>query len=167
MTQKGLGVCLEANIRSKAALPWCTLHRQHDGTSQRPPENKKNMAVKDPIDVLGSASWIGADAYELNSEYSKRATTFLAAVKWDVLASISSGLRNGIPCEYGEKYSIGHFNMVRRIVFADGLSWVARLRLPQLKAGDHEVLDVASILKVEIASMKFLKYVTSSVHLVS
>lgn len=125
------------------------------------------MAVKDPIDVLGSASWIGADAYELNSEYSKRATTFLAAVKWDVLASISSGLRNGIPCEYGEKYSIGHFNMVRRIVFADGLSWVARLRLPQLKAGDHEVLDVASILKVEIASMKFLKYVTSSVHLVS
>lgn len=49
--------------------------------------------------------------------------------------------------------------MVRRIVFTDGISWVARVRLPQLKAvfGDGEVLDVASTLKVEIASMKFLK----------
>ncbi|KAK0656792.1 hypothetical protein B0T16DRAFT_400230 [Cercophora newfieldiana] len=85
--------------------------------------------------------------------------TFLATVKWDVLESISSRLRNGVPCDFSEKYSIGHFNMVRRIAFADGISWIARLRLPQLKAGfgDREVLDVASILKVEIAGMKFLK----------
>ncbi|KAF1959800.1 hypothetical protein CC80DRAFT_545233 [Byssothecium circinans] len=51
--------------------------------------------------------------------------------------------------------------MVRRVVFADGISWVARVRLPPLNALDHELLDVASILKVEIASMKFLKAKTS------
>jgi hypothetical protein len=111
--------------------------------------------------LLGSASWNGADAYKIGDELYERATAFFAAVKWDVLASISSSLRNGIPCEFGEKFSIGHFNMVQRIVFADGISWVARLRLPLLKAvfGDREALDNASTLKVEIASMKFFKYV--------
>jgi hypothetical protein len=51
--------------------------------------------------------------------------------------------------------------MVRRVVFEDGIRWVARLRLPLLKAafGGREALDCASFLKVEIASMKFFKYV--------
>ncbi|KAK3935482.1 hypothetical protein QBC46DRAFT_358193 [Diplogelasinospora grovesii] len=121
------------------------------------------MAVEDSTGYLGSASWIGADAYELGREFHARATTFLVTVKWDVLASIASRLRNGVPCDFSEKYSIGHFNMVRRIAFADGISWVARLRLPQLRAvfGDREVLDVASTLKAEVASMKFLKAKTS------
>ncbi|KAK3332870.1 hypothetical protein B0T19DRAFT_354543 [Cercophora scortea] len=121
------------------------------------------MVVEDAADFLGSASWIGADAYEPGGEFHERATTFLAAVKWDALTSISSGLRNGIPCKFGDKFSIGHFNMVRRIVFTDGISWVARVRLPQLKAvfGDREMLDVVSTFKVEIASMKFLKAKTS------
>ncbi|KAI0398956.1 hypothetical protein F4802DRAFT_611243 [Xylaria palmicola] len=121
------------------------------------------MAVGDHTEFLGSTSWIGADTYETGGEYYKRATAFLAAVKWDVLASISSSLRNGIPCEFGEKFSIGNYNMVRRIVFTDGISWVARVRMPPLKAasGALEVLDVAGTLQVEIASMKFLKAKTS------
>ncbi len=117
------------------------------------------MAAQELAGFLGSSSWIAADMYEPGGEFHERATKFLATVKWDLLVSISSGLRNGIPCSFEEKFSIGHFNMVRRIVFADGISWVARLRLPELKAvfGDREVLDVASSLKVEMASMKFLK----------
>ncbi|KAK5992196.1 Found in mitochondrial proteome protein 29 [Cladobotryum mycophilum] len=53
--------------------------------------------------------------------------------------------------------------MVRRIVFDAGVSWVARVRLPHIESvfGDRELLDVASILKVEVASMKFLKAKTS------
>lgn len=89
-----------------------------------------------------------------------RATTFFTAIKWDSLLSLSSRHRKGIPCSFGEKFSIGHFNMVRRIVFADGVSWVVRLRLPRLASlGDREALDETSILKAEIASMKFLKCV--------
>ncbi|KAH6624160.1 hypothetical protein B0J18DRAFT_409649 [Chaetomium sp. MPI-SDFR-AT-0129] len=127
------------------------------------PPAKHAMLAEDPAGSLGSASWIGADAYEPGDEFHERATTFLAAVKWDVVASISSSLRNGISCKFAENFSIGHFNMVRRIVFADGVSWVARVRLPQLKAvfGDREALEVASILRVEVASMKFLKAKTS------
>ncbi len=110
---------------------------------------------------LGSASWNGAADYETGGEFHERATAFFAAVKWDVLISLCSSLRNGIPCEFGERFSIGHFNMVRRIIFEDGISWVARLNLPSLRAafGDQEVLERPLCLKVEIASMKFLKYV--------
>jgi hypothetical protein len=121
---------------------------------------KPTMVVEEPADSLGSASWIGVDAYEPGNKFHERATKFLAAVNWDVLASISSGLRNGIPCKVDDRFSIGHFNMVRRIVFADEISWVARLKLPQLEAGsvDSEAFDqVASTLEVEVASMKFLK----------
>ncbi|PVH70379.1 hypothetical protein DL98DRAFT_661210 [Cadophora sp. DSE1049] len=119
--------------------------------------------VENRAALLGSASWNGAADYKTGDEFHERATAFFAAVKWDVLASLSSSLRNGIPCEFGEKFSIGHFNMVRRIVFEDGISWVARLRLPLLKAvfGGREALDRASSLKIEIASMKFFKAKTS------
>jgi hypothetical protein len=103
-----------------------------------------------PPPTLGSTSWDGADAYEVGGELHQRATTFFTAIKWDQLISLSSRLREGIPCSFGEKFSIGHFNMVRRIVFADGVSWVARLRLPRLASlGDREALDDASILKAE------------------
>jgi hypothetical protein len=117
------------------------------------------MVDENPAAALGSTSWDGADAYEVGGELHGRATAFFATVKWNRLVSLSSKLRNDIPCSLGEKFSISHFNMVRRIVFADGVSWVARLRLPRLGVilGDGEALDDARILKVEVASMKFLK----------
>lgn len=121
-----------------------------------------NITVdENPAALLGSTSWDGADAYEVGEEFHQRATAFFAAVKWDQLMSISSRLHDGVPCTVGEKFSIGHFNMVRRIVFEDGISWVARLRLPRLGAviSDRETLDEAKTLKVEVASMRFLKYV--------
>src|SRR6266480_1484877 len=109
----------------------------------------------------GSASWLGADEYDVGDELHKRTTAFFKAVNWGVLASRSSDLRSGIPCDFGKKYSIGHFNMVRHILFADGVSWVARLRLPPLKEkfGNREALSDTRVLRVEDAYMKFLKYV--------
>ncbi|KAJ9661840.1 hypothetical protein H2201_006320 [Coniosporium apollinis] len=116
-----------------------------------------------PAASVGSVSWIGAGAYEVGGEYHDRATTFFVAVKWDLLTSLASSLRNGIACEFGEKFLIGNFNMVRRITFADGISWVARLRLPELNGvfGGRDALDKACALKIEIASMKFFKSKTS------
>lgn len=117
--------------------------------------------VENQAASLGSASWTGADNYEVGGEFHERATAFFAAVKWDVLASASSSLRNGIPCAFGERFSIGNFNLVRQIVFEDGVRWVARLRLPELKAvfGGREALDIASTLKIEISTMKFFRCV--------
>lgn len=120
-----------------------------------------NIMIDDILPTtLGSTSWEGAGGYEASGELHHRATTFFAAVRWDSLLALSSKHRDGIPCSFGEKFSIGHFNMVRRIVFADGVSWVARLRLPRLASlGGLEALDDASTFKAEIASMKFFKYV--------
>ncbi|KAG9502074.1 hypothetical protein J7337_007790 [Fusarium musae] len=114
-------------------------------------------------DPVGSTSWIGTDAYDPGDELHDRALAALDKLNWDHLLSLSSALNNGVPCTFSQKFSIGHFNMVRRIDFTDGTSWVARVRLPELRTvfGDREVLDVASTLNVEVSSMKFFKAKTS------
>jgi hypothetical protein len=59
--------------------------------------------------------------------------------------------------------------MVRQIVFEDGIRWVGRLRLTQLKAvfGGREALDSAFALKVDIGSIRFFKYVIFGLHRVA
>ncbi|KAL7928021.1 hypothetical protein V8C35DRAFT_285584 [Trichoderma chlorosporum] len=109
--------------------------------------------------ALGSDSWIGADATQSDDAFHQRASAFVAAVKWDALLSISSHIRHGIPCKASDEFSVGHFNMVRRIVFDDQVSWVARLRMPPISdvPADRESASVARIMQVEVAGMKFLK----------
>lgn len=84
------------------------------------------------MSAIGSDSWRGAENYE-GDELHNRATNFLTSISWDALAAIASKYRNGIDCQLNEKYSLGYFNLVRRLVFKDGVSWVARLRLPLLQ----------------------------------
>lgn len=119
------------------------------------------------VPLLGSALWVGINAYGVDDEVSRRhreqATAFFAAVKWDMLECIPSFHRNGIPCRFEDNFALGHFNMVRRMIFEDGISWVARLRLPILAPDLHhrEALRIARTLQTEISSMRFIKYVIS------
>jgi hypothetical protein len=107
--------------------------------------------------TLGSDAWLGADEYEAGSPLHARATNFFQAFKWDVLVGISSKERDGIPCRYEDRFSLGHFNMVRRIKFDDGVSWVVRLRLPDEDMfAEREALTGSRAMEVEIANMKFL-----------
>lgn len=123
-----------------------------------------------PVPLLGSACWAGFNTYNVGSVAGRtlrhRATKFFAAVEWDALAHLSSGLRNGIPCRFEGSFAIGYHNMVRHIVFEDGINWVARLRLPRLESVSpvNEMLEDARALKIEIATMKFIKYVISGYH---
>uniref|UniRef100_A0A8H7NNU8 Aminoglycoside phosphotransferase domain-containing protein n=1 Tax=Bionectria ochroleuca TaxID=29856 RepID=A0A8H7NNU8_BIOOC len=112
---------------------------------------------------LGSASWNNADDYEPGAELHTRAVKFLDAINWEALTSLASKLRDGTPCRIEQPYSIGHFNMVRRITFTDDVSWVARLRMPNLDAvfGSRESLDPTSLMRVEVATMKYLSRNTS------
>lgn len=107
---------------------------------------------------LGSDAWFGLDEYDPGSEPYERAIAFFAHVKWDILASKASRLRNGVSCKLSEKYSIGQFNMVRRITFSDGVDWVARLRMPDIQYyKGPESLDHTRVMRSELASMRFLK----------
>jgi len=62
--------------------------------------------MEEPASSLGSVSWIRANDYDEGDEFHERATKFFASVKWDVLASHASTIRNGIPYNFGEKFSI-------------------------------------------------------------
>lgn len=109
---------------------------------------------------LGSASWIGTGEYEDDSEFTERANKFLQDIKWDRLATICANHRD-MPCYLSEKFSIGHFNMVRQVVFEDGKHWAVRLRMPDLE-DDHHRQDVSKALSSEVACMKFFRFVFPS-----
>ncbi|KAJ5945993.1 hypothetical protein N7454_002832 [Penicillium verhagenii] len=129
-----------------------------DSDDQKP---GNETMVKISAESLGSSSWLQVDDQKSDDYFDLRAITFLESIKWDVLASICSRLRSGIQCGIDGKYSSGSRNIVRRVLFVDGVSWVARLKLPNtdMIPGAHDALDVASTLKVEVSTMKFLKYV--------
>lgn len=109
---------------------------------------------------IGSDSWLGADIYQPDDELGAQVVKFFNSVKWDVLASVASKRREGLRCKYTEKFSIGHFNMVRRLIFDDGVSWVARVRLPaDASHANLELYDDQRAFEVELASMLYFKYV--------
>lgn len=112
----------------------------------------------------GSDSWVGAGRYEEGGELHKRAMVFLADTQWEALTSLASELHDGVPCRMSEKNSIGHFNMVRRLMFDDGTNWVVRLRMPELECvfGARECLDARRIMQIEVSTMKFLRYTVRS-----
>ena len=58
------------------------------------------------MSTIGSNSWIGPGNYEEGGRFHTRVERLAKAVDWDALL---------------EKYSCGHFNVVRKIEFADGV----------------------------------------------
>lgn len=107
---------------------------------------------------LGSESWMGASDYDEGDELHNRATGFVNSIHWDRIVSYASGLRNH-RCNLGGKYSLGHFNLVRRLTFDDGVDWVVRLRLPECfsMSDTREKLSAADCMRIEIATMTFLR----------
>ena len=79
----------------------------------------------------------------------------MADVRWDKVTSFYSNLRI-IPCDIGRNFSVGHFNLVRQIIFNDGIIWVVRLRLPDLPAvfGNREALHAVSTLATEVTTIQ-------------
>ncbi|KAK9860170.1 uncharacterized protein MYU51_010513 [Penicillium brevicompactum] len=111
-------------------------------------------AASNQVDV-GSDTWVGTDVYEDDSEFTQRVNKLLQDIKWDYLTTICSNHRD-IPCYLSDKFSIGHFNMVRQVVFEDGKFWIVRLRMPDLGDG-HLQEDVRKALSSEVACMKFFR----------
>ena len=109
---------------------------------------------------MASSHWLGAEQYEEGGPFYERAEAFLRQVNWDVLIQICSEAHGQIGCRLHDKFSLGHFNLVRHVIFEDGEEWIARLRLPDIPSifGQRELLDVESIMKSEIAATKYLRY---------
>ena len=112
---------------------------------------------------FGSAGWSNADEYPQDSKLHARAINFVAKVNWAALTLHASKLRSGTACYLSDKFSLGHFNLVRQIAFEDGELWIARLRLPELHEvfGARETLDAQRSMQIEIATTNYIRYVVN------
>ncbi len=108
---------------------------------------------------MASEFWVGAGVCEEGGPFHKRAVLFLEHVKWETLLRICSQRRGGIPCQIKDNFSIDHFNLVRHVVFDDGIERIARVRVPDSPDvfEGRELLDVQSVMESEVASMNYLE----------
>lgn len=109
---------------------------------------------------FGSAAWTGGEEY--GGEYSERINHFIDKVDQDALVAYVSALRGHRSCTISREFSVGSFNLVRKIQFDDGLEWIARLRMPPMPGhgsragspvGDRILLDMQS----ELTTMEFVR----------
>ncbi|KAK3377280.1 hypothetical protein B0T24DRAFT_620845 [Lasiosphaeria ovina] len=110
---------------------------------------------------LGSAAWTGGEEY--GGEYADRINQFTGQVSEKALLSYASSLRGNQPCTISSEFSVGNFNLVRKIRFDDGVEWIARLRMPPIAGQETEMapdwarqkmhLDMRS----ELATMEFIR----------
>jgi hypothetical protein len=80
--------------------------------------------------AFGSAAWTGGEEY--GGEYTERIDDFLCKVNTSALLSYASSLRGNRSCTLSREFSVGNFNLVRKLEFEDGVSWIARLRMPSM-----------------------------------
>jgi len=88
---------------------------------------------------VGSAAWTRGEGY--GGEYSERIDRFNGKVNQKALLAYASGLRENRPCTISHEFSVGSFNLVRKIQFEDGVEWIARLRMPLMP--DQEGREVS------------------------
>jgi len=109
---------------------------------------------------VGSAAWTGGRKY--GGEYSERIGQFIDKVNQEALLAYASMLRGNRPCTISHEFSVGNFNLVRKIQFDDGVEWIARLRMPPTPdqrggavspAAGRILLDMQS----ELATMEFVR----------
>ncbi|KAF8243760.1 hypothetical protein K440DRAFT_611613 [Wilcoxina mikolae CBS 423.85] len=111
-----------------------------------------------PEYTLGSAQWTGGAAYGENDEYRNRIANFHSNISESALLSRASQLREGMQCSLSTEFSVGTFNYVRKITFADGIQWIVRLRMPDIeRKKDTAASDNLYRLQSEIHTMEFLR----------
>lgn len=78
---------------------------------------------------LPSSQWIGRETLENapTSPFHELIVKFVARLDLDALCNIASTLRSGVDCQVSEQFTFGSENVVREIVFKDGIVWIARL----------------------------------------
>jgi hypothetical protein len=69
----------------------------------------------------GADAWLGNDFAEENDSR-QEADDFFKSIDWHAVTRIASAQRDQITCELSEKFSMGTNNLVRRLIFADGVS---------------------------------------------
>ncbi|KAF2168679.1 hypothetical protein M409DRAFT_21419 [Zasmidium cellare ATCC 36951] len=149
------------------------VHHQEPATTDLDPQVDQSIedlpgadqsAITDgPIHAETSEDAHQEEASEEEKALQLRTNQFVLSMDWDAVAAVASKFRGGELCKFGQAHRVGHFNLVRGVHFDNGVSWVVRLRLPALSSvfGDREAMDVESVMRMEIATTKFLRQKTT------
>ncbi|KAI1144937.1 hypothetical protein F4825DRAFT_458021 [Nemania diffusa] len=110
---------------------------------------------------FGSAAWTNGEEY--SGEYTERINQFIDKINEKALISYASLLRGNQLCTVSPQFSVGSFNLVRKIQFEDGVEWIVRLRMPPIPGQgsgmaspttrERMLLDLQS----ELATMEFVR----------
>ena len=106
--------------------------------------------------AVGTAAWTGGAEYE--EEYAMRIKKFIDTLSQQTLMSYVSALRDNRPCALSPEFSVGNFNLVRKIQFDDGVEWITRLRMPPLP-GHSATAQKTTLTEMEseLATMEFIR----------
>ena len=109
---------------------------------------------------FGSAAWTNVEEHE--GEYADRINQFTAQINNKALLSYVSSLWDNQPCTISPEFSVGNFNLVRKIQFDDGVEWIIRLRMPPMPDQGGVMASYPSREKIgldmesELATMEFV-----------
>lgn len=81
--------------------------------------------------LVGSETWTGGEQY--GDAYSARIQYFQTSFSQSALLAHASSVRGGVACRLTDKFTVGSFHFVKKIVFDDGVEWIARLRMPSIE----------------------------------
>jgi Phosphotransferase enzyme family len=98
--------------------------------------------------VRSSRGWKGSD----NMKAGKVAETKFNALDRPKICNYTSSLRNGQSCAVSDAFTHGKYNLVIEILFDDGVSWVARIRLYGDSADNDDL-----VMESELATMEYVR----------
>ena len=99
---------------------------------------------------LPSSQWNGRETLinEPNNSFHKLIVEFLARVDFDALCDLASTLRSGVECHVSEQFTFGSENVIREVVFKDGMVWIARLCIRNVQP---------AVVRSEAVTMQYVK----------
>ena len=99
---------------------------------------------------LLSANWDGLE--RLNSKpdsfVSRRVQNTLLRINLEALSNLATSLREGQECRISDQFTFGTENLVREIVFDDGVLWIARFSFAFVSP---------QLIESEVVTMRFVK----------
>lgn len=120
------------------------------------------MSKMDEPKCIGDCAWRNDKDY--HGEYADRIEKFTTNIDTDALLKFASTLRDGRACTISDNFSVGNFNLVRKIRFDDDIDWIARLRMPPIDEHDGDGVtsglnakQVRREMESELATMEFIR----------
>lgn len=99
---------------------------------------------------LPSDFWTGFDSWQGDPDHwvGERVSRFLGDLDTHALQQICTATRKGIACTISDRFACGTENVLKEIVYEDGVVWVARLAIKR---------QPPEVIRSEVTTMRYIK----------